>query len=102
MVTPRAEPYTVDGGHVDAYLPMRPAWHEVAACRLAPGVNFFDDANPTPALRVCGTCASRVACLDFAQRERLDHGVFGGQTARTRINARRLAGRRANPKEPQP
>ena len=65
-----------------------------ALCKEYPDVDWFGH-DVYPALAVCGRCTVRVDCLAFAQAEQLDHGVFGGQTARTRINARRLAAKRA-------
>lgn len=50
-------------------------------------VNFFPDsggAELQAAIAVCLTCDNRSACLDYALRNRVDHGVWGGQSERGR------------------
>ena len=70
-------------------IPMRPEWHEDAACRgMDPAIFFTGRSESTaPAKRVCAGCAMRERCLAENIDER--YGVFGGLNERERRNARR-------------
>ena len=72
----------------------RDAWRQAAACRNAPGTNFYPDteAEARPAKRVCAGCPVRRVCLETALRNGERYGVWGGLTERERM---RLGRRRA-------
>ncbi len=61
-------------------------WRELGACRgLEPSIFYpEDDDDAMDAKAVCGECAVRVACLEFALRAREKQGVWGGATERER------------------
>lgn len=61
-------------------------WRELGACRgLKPSIFYpEDDDDALDAKAVCGECAVRVACLEFALRSREKQGVWGGATERER------------------
>jgi WhiB family redox-sensing transcriptional regulator len=67
-------------------LPGRPAWWAGAACRVHPEVNFFPGKgeSSSAAREVCSGCASKAECLAFALAEHIDHGTWGGLTAKER------------------
>ena len=67
-----------------------------AAC-LEVGVDvFFIDhgshlmRSQREALKICASCPVRQACLDYAVRENIQHGIWGGET----VNSRRKLARR--------
>lgn len=70
-------------------------WLEHAACRGMDADLWFPDhgGNPTHdtanAKAVCHTCPVRAACLDYAQRENIHHGIWGGYTVQERRQLRR-------------
>jgi WhiB family transcriptional regulator, redox-sensing transcriptional regulator len=50
-------------------------------------VNFFPDnggADLQAAIRICLSCSNRRLCLDYALRNHIEHGVWGGQSERGR------------------
>ncbi|WP_414167139.1 WhiB family transcriptional regulator [Streptoverticillium reticulum] len=64
------------------------AWRHHAVCRgedVDPEL-FFSDSETVQrkAIRVCDACPVHVACLDFALRMKVDHGVWGGTTPKQR------------------
>jgi WhiB family transcriptional regulator, redox-sensing transcriptional regulator len=69
------------------------AWMLDGACRHVDPAMFFpsDGAGVERAKRVCATCDVASACLEYALRERIDHGVWGGASERER---RRILRRR--------
>jgi len=73
----------------------RPAWQADALCREYPHLGWFPVRGQScePALAVCGRCVVRPECLAWAQTDpSLDAaGILGGQSARARSSARRLA-----------
>lgn len=69
------------------------AWMLDGACRnLDPAVFFPSDGVGVALARaICKRCPVRSACLDYAMTHHIDHGVWGGESERSRI---RLARRR--------
>ena len=78
----------MEGADLDAMvlLPPRPAWWAEAACRARPDVNFFPTQGElaAPAKAVCAECPVREACLAYATEHNIDHGIWGGMSARDR------------------
>ena len=76
-------------------------WRAAGACRTADPDLFFPvaigaAASPqvNQALRICGDCPVKQACLEFAMRTREPAGIWGGTTPEERIRARRARNRR--------
>ncbi|MFJ8391007.1 WhiB family transcriptional regulator [Streptomyces sp. NPDC094438] len=68
-------------------------WRKLARC-VHESVNFFfSSSEEDVALGLCQRCAVRTECLAYALDERIEHGVFGGTTARWR---RKLLVRRSH------
>jgi WhiB family redox-sensing transcriptional regulator len=71
------------------------SWMEDALCRGSDPAVFFpsDGVGVEQIRRVCADCVVRTACLEYALRHRIDHGVWGGtsERERRRILARRRA-----------
>ena len=70
-------------------------WMLHARCRsLAPG-EFFpsDGVGVDKARKICAQCTVQDACLEYALKYRIDHGVWGGASERER---RRILRRRRN------
>ena len=69
-------------------------WMTAAACRgmnadpwfPARGASEYDIAD---AIAICQTCPVRSACLEYAQREQIHHGIWGGCNANERYRLRR-------------
>lgn len=64
---------------------------EANPCKtVGPDVMFPSDGGAAlqAAVQICLTCANRSACLDYALRNHIEHGVWGGQSERGR---RRIA-----------
>lgn len=70
-------------------------WMAEAACRVKPPEFFFpaDGSGVEEAIKVCGGCAVKSECLEYALKNRIDHGVWGGTSERER---RRILKARAN------
>ena len=55
-------------------------WSETAACKEAEGVDFFaferDEINK--AIAVCTTCPHQEKCLEYADFNKIEHGIWGG------------------------
>lgn len=68
-------------------------WMRSGNCHDKPPAAFFpsDGAGVEMAKRVCEGCPVRMPCLEYAIRNRIDHGVWGGASERER---RRIARRR--------
>lgn len=75
-------------------LQQNPDWMEYASCSgLDPDLWFPERGKqPTKALKVCAVCPVSADCLEYALKEGLRAGVFGGTTERQR---RKLRGQRA-------
>ena len=69
-------------------------WMENAKCKDQTEIEFFPEAgrHPKEALAFCQGCKVRRQCFDYAIKNKLDDGVWGGVTANRRnIYRRRLA-----------
>ena len=68
-------------------------WMAEGNCRSEPPSLFFpsDGVGAELARRVCATCPVKSPCLEYALRNGIDHGVWGGASERER---RRIARRR--------
>jgi WhiB family redox-sensing transcriptional regulator len=70
-------------------------WRDGAACRHYDPDLFFPEGTAGPALRqadqakqVCQVCPVRTPCLDFALRNRLAFGIWGGANREERYATR--------------
>lgn len=72
---------------------METDWMAKGKCREVPPATFFpsDGVGVEVARRICATCAMQAPCLEYALRNKIDHGVWGGASERER---RRIARRR--------
>lgn len=72
---------------------METDWMANGKCREVPPATFFpsDGVGVEVARRICATCAMQAPCLEYALRNKIDHGVWGGASERER---RRIARRR--------
>lgn len=68
-------------------------WMADGKCADRPPGLFFpsDGVGVEVAKRICAGCEVRAICLDYALRNRIDHGVWGGTSERER---RRILRRR--------
>ena len=68
-------------------------WMAAGKCREAPASMFFpsDGVGVEVARRICADCPVKSPCLEYALRNRIDHGVWGGASERER---RRIARQR--------
>ena len=75
-------------------------WMAEGSCRDEPPSTFFphDGVGVEVARRICATCTVQDPCLEYALRNRIDHGVWGGasERERRRITARRRRQRAAS------
>ena len=73
---------------------MNTHWMAEGNCREAPPDTMFpkDGAGVVAALKVCNHCPSLQPCLEYALSNRIDYGVWGGASVRSR---RRMAIRAA-------
>ena len=64
----------------------RAEWMESAACKGKDVDLFFSGPGmlPVEALRLCQSCPVRVDCLSYAVDNHIDHGMWGGLSARER------------------
>ena len=74
--------------HELAVLPVLPfpgndEWRDFAEC-LGSGINFFDGRRAKKLKAICAVCTVREECLDYAVRNELIGGVFGGMTEKER------------------
>jgi WhiB family redox-sensing transcriptional regulator len=62
------------------------SWMSAGTCRDYPPALFFpsDGMGVEAARQVCSRCPVRQACLDYAIRNRIEHGVWGGASERAR------------------
>jgi len=67
------------------------SWFDAANCLGLPATMFFPEPGETaaPARRVCAACRVRRTCLDYANRNRIRIGIFGGLTHLERLSVRR-------------
>lgn len=71
-------------------------WMGQGNCRDHPPSTFFpsDGVGVDVARRICATCPVQAPCLEYALRNGVDHGVWGGTSERERrriARSRRLA-----------
>jgi WhiB family redox-sensing transcriptional regulator len=71
-------------------------WMAKGNCAMEPPSTFFpsDGAGVEHARRICATCPVKDDCLEYALRNRIDHGVWGGCSERERrriLKRRRVA-----------
>jgi len=68
-------------------------WMGQGNCRDHSPSTFFpnDGVGVEVARRICATCPVQGPCLEYALRNRVDHGVWGGTSERER---RRIARQR--------
>ena len=61
-------------------------WMRRGNCRDEPPSRFFpsDGAGVDAARQLCATCPVKEPCLEYALRNRIDHGVWGGTSERER------------------
>lgn len=74
-------------------------WAKDASCAgIDPDIFFPTDGMGVEyARRICADCPTREPCLEYALRNRIDHGVWGGKSERERRRiARQRRGRRAS------
>ncbi len=74
---------------------MELTWMQTGECNdKAPDVFFpSDGVGVEKAKRVCETCDVKAVCLEYALKNRVDHGVWGGTSERQRrrmLKARKL------------
>jgi WhiB family redox-sensing transcriptional regulator len=68
------------------------AWQDEGDCRRWAGViDFFPKRGESAreAKGICASCPVREPCLEFALREKITHGVWGGMTELERRQMRR-------------
>lgn len=72
---------------------MENEWMAQGNCADKPPTLFFpsDGVGVDVARRICATCSMKEPCLEYALRNRIDHGVWGGTSERER---RRILRRR--------
>ena len=65
---------------------MDTSWMGVGRCAEEPPEKFFpsDGVGVDRARRICETCAVKEPCLEYALRNRIEHGVWGGHSERSR------------------
>jgi WhiB family redox-sensing transcriptional regulator len=68
-------------------------WMHDALCRHTshPEWWFNPEGDIDNALRTCARCSVRAECLEYAIENRIDEGIWGGESARAR---RQIARRR--------
>lgn len=67
-----------------------PPWQRRAACKDQGNEAFFvhQGADQGPAMAICRRCPVRQDCLDYALDNHIDHGIWGGMSARARRRMR--------------
>ena len=70
-------------------------WMRQGNCRGEDPSRFFpsDGAGVDAARQLCATCPVKEPCLEYALRNKIDHGVWGGTSERERrriLRQRRL------------
>jgi WhiB family transcriptional regulator, redox-sensing transcriptional regulator len=68
-----------------------PAWSDDGLCLEYPSVDWFPEQGKpaAPAKAVCARCLVQRKCLGFALEQGIEWGVWGGSSARERIQLRR-------------
>jgi WhiB family redox-sensing transcriptional regulator len=72
---------------------MTEEWMPRGRCRTEPPSTYFpsDGVGVEIARRICAECPVKAPCLEYALRNGIDHGVWGGTSERER---RRISRRR--------
>ena len=75
---------------------MEITWMQTGHCNEEPADVFFpsDGVGVEKAKRVCEGCPVQERCLEYALKNKVDHGVWGGTSERQRrriLKARRQA-----------
>lgn len=66
------------------------AWRDKARCvGLDPNIFFADDGDVSRAKEVCHGCEVQAECLDYALKNNVDFGVWGGSSGPERRAVRR-------------
>jgi WhiB family redox-sensing transcriptional regulator len=70
-------------------------WMKKGSCKSLPPETFFpsDGLGVEAAQAICAKCPVAAQCLEYALFQRIEHGVWGGQSERGRrriLRARRL------------
>lgn len=72
-------------------------WREYAACHNCdPSIWFPATDSYARARPICASCPVKAECLDYALRNRIEHGMWGGATERERrhmLRSRKKVGR---------
>lgn len=78
---------------------MDTSWMARGNCSVEPPETFFpsDGVGVLTAQRICASCAVKDHCLEYALRNRIEHGVWGGHSERSR---RRILRERAHEAAP--
>lgn len=65
---------------------MDTSWMAEGKCATQPPETFFpsDGVGVEKARQICQTCSVQERCLEYALRNRIDHGVWGGHSERSR------------------
>ncbi len=68
-------------------------WMSQGKCQQLPPETFFpsDGMGVAVARGICASCPVQAMCLEYALRNKIDHGVWGGASERER---RRIARQR--------
>lgn len=65
---------------------MDTSWMARGRCAAEPPERFFpsDGVGVDRARRICEPCPVKEPCLEYALRNRIEHGVWGGHSERSR------------------
>jgi WhiB family redox-sensing transcriptional regulator len=71
-------------------------WMQDASCAQVGGDAWFPEGRGShneDAIKICGNCPAREACLEYALRTKQRHGIWGGLTPnqRTRLTKKRAS-----------
>jgi WhiB family redox-sensing transcriptional regulator len=82
---------TILNMHLETITPSDLAWQEQALCAQTGADFFFPEPGSSvrDAKRICGMCAMRSACLDYALSNDERFGVWGGLSEKERLGLRR-------------
>ncbi|GGQ86950.1 transcriptional regulator WhiB [Streptomyces ruber] len=77
--------------YIETPAPPHTAWPEQALCAETGADFFFPEPGSSvrEAKRICGMCAMRSACLEYALANDERFGVWGGLSEKERLRLRR-------------